>query len=362
MRRPPPAAARRAAALSAAGLCVAGLIAAGPAAPPADRVLVMAGGRVVRGLIREQAGGVEVRSARGSMVLRREDVRATGPTLAAVHDELAAETDATDPDTLADLAGWCHTNGLPGRARTHLVAALTLAPGRVDLLRSLVRVEQAVAAEAARAGRSRVTPAGHAEAEPVRPGPPVAAGGVSPANLARFARAVGPILVGRCGNAGCHGAGHRNRRPFRLTTPARTPAAVRRNLAAAAAFVGDGTPGGSPLVSACAARPDRRGRTPFAGTGGAASYRLLADWAAAVAADAGAAPGSPESAGDTAGVQDSAATPAAPPAPADAFDPAAFNRQFAPPAGPRVTGTESAPASEEPPTAPSVSPATPPQP
>ena len=337
---------RPAAVLIPAALCAAAVfVAAGPPPPPVrpDRVVVLNGGRVCTGVVLQQSYGVEVRQATGRLVLPRAMIRVTAPTLAAAHEKLLAGTDATDPDALVDLAGWCHTNGLSEIARGHLVAALTLDPARDDLRRTLARVEASIAAR-------RVRPASHEE-PPAAPAP--AGGGVSRAALGAFTRTVEPIVVARCGNAACHGGGDRNRRPFRLTTPSRSPVTTRRNLAAVAAFVGDGTPDGSPLLSSCPSRPDRRGRTPFAGTGGAASYRRLAAWAAAVAAGRG------ESPGDTPGVADSPETPAAaPPDPADAFDPAEFNRRFAPPAAapPRAGGGE-APADP-----PAVSPATPPQP
>ena len=341
VRLPSPAAAPIPAALcAAAALCVAAADPPDPARP--DRVVVLAGGRVYTGAVRQQPNGVEVRQANGRLTLPRELVRVTAPTLAEAHEKLLAETDATNPDALADLAGWCHTNGLSETARGHLVAALTLNPARDDLRRTLARVEASI-------GARRVRLASHEEAAPAAPVP--AGGGVSRAALGAFTRTVEPIVVARCGNAACHGGGDRNRRPFRLTTPSRSPIATRRNLAAAAAFVGDGTPAGSPLLSSCPSRPDRFGRTPFAGVGGADSYRHLAAWAAAVAAERG------ESGGDTPGVADSPETPAAPPA-ADAFDPAAFNRRFAPPAAaPPRTGDGEAPADP-----PAVSPATPPQP
>lgn len=346
-----PAAARVPAACCVAAVACAVLVAAGPpprppGAPPPDRVVVLNGGRVYRGVVRQQPNGVEVTNRGGSLVLPRDMVRATAPTLSAAHDKLLADVDATDPDALTDIAGWCHTNGLTEAARGHLVAALTLDPTRDDLRRTLVRVERAAAVSARRvrtASRDRPTTA-------------PAGGGVSAGSLGAFTRAVEPILISRCGNAGCHGGGDRNPRPFRLTTPSRSPAATRRNLAAAAAFVGDGTAAGSPLLSSCTSRADRRGRTPFSGTGGDASYRLLAAWIAAAAADRG------ESSGDVPGVGDSAATPAgAPPDPGDAFDPATFNRRFAPtPPAAGTPATEAVPG--EPTEPPAVSPATPPSP
>ena len=312
--------------LCVAAVCAAAGFAAPPnEPPPPDRVVVLTGGRVYRGLVRPQAGGVRVISEHGSVLLPRDHVRLTAPTLPAAAEALFQEIDAADPDALADLAGWCHTNGLSETARGHLVAALTLAPARDDLRRSLARVERSLAAAAIR-------PAAHA-----RPAAAPAGGGVSPALLGAFTRTVQPILVARCGNAACHGGGSRNPRPFRLTTPARSSAATRRNLAAAAEYAGDGTPAGSPLLSTCPTRPDRRGRMPFAGVGGAASYRALAAWAAAVADKRG------ESPKDVPGVTDSRATP--PATQADPLDPAAFNRRFAPPAaGPAApTDPEHAP-------------------
>ena len=307
------------------------LIAAGPAAR--NRVLVLESGRVYRGAVREHAHGVEVAGASGRVVLPREMIRVNARTLDDAYFQLRSDLAPGDADGRAKLANWCLTNGLPDRAREELLAALDREPDRDDWRRTLRRVETAIAARAARAA----APAGAAGPNPLH----AATGGVSPATTALFAGKAEPILLARCGNAACHGRTGSTR--FRLTSPSRSATVTRRNLSATLPFVGDGTPAAAPLLTACTARGDRRGRTPFSGRGGADSYRLLAAWCARVAAErpdlAAATPAVEDKPGDS----NSRVTPvfaemggeATPedsrPVRPDAFDPAAFNRRFAAP-------------------------------
>ena len=331
-RRPPLSALLAAAAL----LACAGAVAAG--GPPRRRVLVLNTGKVYLGAVREQTHGLEVFNPGGSVTLPRDMVRVNAPTLDDAYFQLRAELAPRDAAGRADLAAWCHTNGLSDRAREELLAALTLEPDRDDWRRTLRRVETAIAVRAARASA--------AEPEPAGPAPlAAAAGGVSPPVMGAFASKIEPILLARCGNATCHGRPGSGR--FAVTNPSRGPVTTRKNLAAVLPFAGDGTAAGTPLLAACAGRPGRRGRTPFSGTGGAASYRLLAAWAAAVAAER---PDLAHAATAGPGDADSRVTPASAevtpgdsrPVRPDAFDPAEFNRRFAPP-----------------PTAPAVAPADP---
>ena len=335
-RRPPFAS------LAAAALVVS---AVGPAAAQAPRALILDGGEVYGGFVTRHSYGVEVRSEHGSVVLPPERIHVNAATLDAAFLQLRDEVDPADAAARADLAAWCLSHGLPLRSREELLAALELKPTRDDWRRALRRVETVIAAASARA--DRVAPASDAV--------PAAAPttGLSAETMRAFTGRVEPILLTRCGNAGCHGRAGAG--AFRLTNPSRSAATTRRNLAAALAFVGDGGPLTSPLLAVCVDRPDRRGRTPFRVRGGPASKSALTAWAARAAAERPDLAARVESAvrhasAETFGNPAEVAPPARPIRP-DAFDPAEFNRRFAP-----------APGSPGASTAPAVTPAAPPPP
>ena len=333
-RTPPRHASRPGRRVAACGVLAAGLLAwavPGPAASQEaggvrSRVLVLQDLRVYAGPTRETRAGVQIKNGGGVVVLQPSQIRLNAASLDDAYFQLRAGLGRGDGDGHAKLGGWCETNGLLGRAREQFVHALKVEPGRDDWRRTLRRVEGKLLAAAA---------------------PAAAAPRVHP--LRAFAAGVEPILLARCGNAGCHGgpasaaagASSATGGTFRLVTPSRSAATTRRNYAAALPHVGDGTPARSPLLTACRARPGRRGKPPFATAGGAANFRTLAAWAALAARtvprrDAAVTPIVGVKPGDT----DSPAPAVRP----DAYDPHLFNRTFAaPPADTPVLPQEGAP-------------------
>ncbi|MEM9701177.1 MAG: hypothetical protein AAF907_01885 [Planctomycetota bacterium] len=328
---------------------------------PAERprVLVLTDGEVYGGLVTEYSYGVKIRTANGSIVLPSDRIQVNARSLEDAFFQMRSRIADRDAAGHAKLAAWCLTNGLTLRCREELLEALTLEPDRDDWARALRRVETQIAAANKQAGRTTalpngIQPAGHADGAPTARTPASAsAAGLSAQTLREFTAKTERVLLRRCGNAGCHGGPDAG--AFRLTNPSRSAATTRKNLGAALAFIGDGRPLGSPLLSTCIDRPDRCGRTPFRVQGGPASKALLTAWVARVAAERPdlvaaqtakpPAPGShaPESLRESGG----AAPPARPIQP-DAFDPAEFNRTFAsPPSDPNA-----APAAVPPPSPP----------
>ena len=314
--------------LAAALCCAAGFGAGGDLSGyrPADavagasrRVFVMTNGRVEEGVAVETPGGYVLHRPYGTVLLPSDLIDVVAANRRDAYFQLRGELRERDGTGRVKLAGWCATNGLHAEARTLILQALEVEPDRDDWRVKLTAVERRVSQTAAAdAGRPPSLAAARGSS-----------GGLSTASVRDFRRFVQPVLLSRCANAGCHGgttASH-----FQLKQPAKTAAISSRNLQSTLPFVGGGGTWDSPLLSTCANRTDRRGRTPFHGPRGESARTALATWAARVARESPPAADTPRPPVPTGagGADDADARPVRP----DAFDPHAFNRRFAAPVG-----------------------------
>lgn len=175
-----------------------------------ERLLLLQNGKIVKGVIRQSAGGYVVNVTGGQMVLPFDQVRLEAADLEEAYRQLRD----TLPDHTAaahiELARWCVANGLPDQARKELREALrrepdsTVAKNMLQRINDQLLATKDVPAVAQRNGQFSFL--GDA-----KPGiAPETLGGLPREAAADFISKVQPLLVNRCATAGCHGPGSGN--------------------------------------------------------------------------------------------------------------------------------------------------------
>jgi hypothetical protein len=164
-----------------------------------SRILVLADGRVVEGIIRADLHGYHLETPDANLYFSFDQVQ----LVARDRQEAYQKMCASNPGNLAQrdlrLGRWCLENRLPHEAAFHLRKVLEAEPGNQQAKALLVRLEESQA-----------------------PGTPVAAGApeetaapdakvveslarLSPGTVREFVLGVQPILMARCGSTRCHG-------------------------------------------------------------------------------------------------------------------------------------------------------------
>ncbi|TXT31635.1 MAG: hypothetical protein FD138_2156 [Planctomycetota bacterium] len=218
---------------------------------PAERLLLLQNGKIVKGVIRKIATGYTVAVTGGQLVLPFDEVRLEGGDL----EELYRQLRDTLPDHTAaahiELARWCIANSLPDQARKELRQALkqepdsTVAKNMLDRINDQLLTTKDVPAVAQRNGQFSML--GHA-----KPGIPLdTLGGLPREAASEFVSKVQPLLVNRCATAGCHGPGSGNSFELvRAKLGKSSPKAYsERNLAAVLERVDRERPPSSPLLA-----------------------------------------------------------------------------------------------------------------
>lgn len=177
---------------------------------PAERLLLLQNGKIVKGVIRKTATGYGVNVTGGQLVLPFDEVRLEAADL---EDAYRQQRD-TMPDRTAaahiELARWCMANGLPDQARKELRQALkrepdsTIAKNMLERINDQLLTTKNVPAVANRNGQFSML--GDA-----KPGIPLdTLGGLPREAATEYVSKVQPLLVNRCATAGCHAPGSGN--------------------------------------------------------------------------------------------------------------------------------------------------------
>lgn len=215
-----------------------------------ERLLLLHNGKVVKGVIRQNAVGYVVNVTGGQMALPFDQVRLEAADLEDAYRQLRD----TLPDHTAaahiELARWCVTNGMLDYARKELREALrrepdsTVAKNMLQRINDQLLATKDVPAVAQRNGQFSML--GDA-----KPGiAPEALGGLPREAAADFVSKVQPLLVNRCATAGCHGPGSGNSFELSRAKLGKAPPKIysERNLAAVLERLDLERPLSSPLL------------------------------------------------------------------------------------------------------------------
>jgi len=331
-----------------------------PASHLQTRLLVLKNGRVVSGRISRNSGGYVLDTPTGGSVVDEELVLFVADDAEDAYRRMRGIIKLDNLESHMQLAGWCLNNGFYNRASDELREVLKKNPGHDEARRMLARLEEITNPEKPR----------HREEDPVIPKTvdgfvapePESLAGLSRESAVQYVSRIQPILLNKCGLAGCHGPSDQN--AFQLSRVSVSRNTHRyltdRNLRTVLSKIDVRQPEKSPLLVEPQKGHGRDGRPVFEGLGGPDQLAELRAWVADVAAQkrkdlreeaakpslaGGKTPAAAPAAGTSApelmltGGQRDAASPAVKPIPdvleqtlrdsrKDAFDPNAFNSRY----------------------------------
>jgi hypothetical protein len=241
-----------------------------------DGVLVTTSGRVVTGEVVIQPGGRLVLSPMGRFFVPDEQIRVVASDL---HEAYRLQRDvvvAPTPASRMVLANWCIVYHLYDEARDELKLALKQ-DGNLDEARRLL---------------DRIDTILDPPKRPVAALPPrktsdgflipdvESLGGLPRDVAAQFSGRIQPLLVNKCGNAGCHG--QRDDHGFKLHAVRLEGGAQRlqseQNLASVLSQVDISSPLASRLLSVPRKPHGGMNHGCWSGAGGLAQEKMLRDW------------------------------------------------------------------------------------
>lgn len=242
-----------------------------------QRVLVLRSGEVFAGQILREKDAFVVALARGQIRVPAKDVDFCCQSLQDAYECKRAVADLQSAEARLALAEWCLRHGLLEAAQEELNAAGELDPHvpRLELIER--RLELA---------RSRVPRRG-AEESHTRPAENLdrLLSGLPPHALEAFTQRIQPLLLNRCGTAGCHGPQSSARLKLLRRGPHK-PASRRvtqRNLLAATEFIDWTDWQHSSLLEHAASLHGGCKATPLGGVQ-SKQYQELAEWVRHLAA------------------------------------------------------------------------------
>jgi len=248
-------------------------------------VAVLNDGRVFQGKVEEVPGGYRVQYPGGSSILPFNQISVTAATLVEAYEAFRDSITTPNADSHLRLAEWCLANGLYAQAEMEVQSALRLEPARRDAAVILKQIDAIL-----RPG----TPSTQTSPTVTTPVPAsraamnvttfTAPGARRPSGLSRetqleYMRKVQPLLMNKCGNAGCHGAEVDNGLKLMnaRTYSAGLRMATEHNLEMIFSFIDDERPTQSPLL-----QKPREQTTPhaklFAARWQQPQYQILEQW------------------------------------------------------------------------------------
>ena len=260
-------------------MVLAALLAAGPSLlaqqGTAEKLLVLTDGRVVAGQIVLQPGGHLVQSATGSIFIPEEQVQVVAENLVDAYRQQRDSVIKPTPLTRYTLAKWCVTYRLYDEARDELKLALQQNGEFDEARRFLARINDVL--DPPKALNAVAPPPKSRDGFVV---PDVESlGGLSKLTAAQFSARIQPLLINKCGNAGCHGP--QDPQEFRLTAP-RAGSTHRitseQNLASVMQQIDVQRPFSSPLMLVPREPHGGLAWPVFSGSAGAAQERILKTW------------------------------------------------------------------------------------
>ncbi len=171
----------------------------GGAVHAAPQVVVLRNGNVLQGDVTWQAVHIMVRSARTHIRLARADVEMVAPNLKAAYRRKSAQTAGYETTSRCQLIRWCVRHGLKQEAAAELETLQKNHPHhpQLDYLRQLANTHRSDWKQTALPLPAPLHP-DRSHGAKVRDQ-------LSKTTLAQFVRVVQPLLLNRCGQAGCHG-------------------------------------------------------------------------------------------------------------------------------------------------------------
>jgi len=246
-----------------------------------ERLVLLTTGRMLTGKVSRNGGGYLIEQPNGRMQVSAEDVKFIVKDLREAYQKQRDSIVEPTPATHVALANWCISYGLHDEARDELKRCLKTDPENTDARRLLQRLTDTIRAglpprveEAA----PRKTADGFVQQDSE------SLGGLSRETATQFTSRIQPLLLNKCGNAGCHGFASSNQ--FRLTLARGAGKGSRqnteRNLSETLRYIDLDTVADSRLLRASQGAHGGKG-TIFVGPAGADQMKSLRTWALAVA-------------------------------------------------------------------------------
>lgn len=256
-------------------------------APGNQGVAVLNDGRVYQGAVQEVPGGYRVHYPGGSSILPFNQISVTSATLVGAYEAFRNNIRTPNADAHLRLAEWCLANGLYAQADIEVQAALQLEPVRSDAQAILRQVDAILRPEIKPAAPVvKVTP-------PPRAAITVAAftspedrnnAGLTRETQLNYMRKVQPLIINKCGNAGCHGPNVENQlrlKNARSDSPG-LRLATEHNLSMLFSMIDYQQPQRSPLLTKPLESTSVH-RNLFLGTRQQSQFEILDNWVRQVA-------------------------------------------------------------------------------
>lgn len=242
-------------------------------------VLVLKTGQLVEGRLSQNAGGYLVQLPKGSYLVPYDRVRVKADDRHGAYEKLKADHPNPPADFRVGLARWCIAWKLYEEARVELRDVLIADPEHKKAREMYARLDRLMHpekhAEKKRKPKSK-TSDGFEASEPE------SLAALSPDLAKRYVTRVQPILINRCGNAGCHGSA--SEQDFQLTHLHRgLNRQTLENLDNVLRFVEIESPEDSPLLKKPSGPHGRNGRPIFYGHAGEKNLETLKEWIEQVA-------------------------------------------------------------------------------
>lgn len=175
------------------------------AAADTEPLVLLTNGNVLHGTLEVQGDFVVLHRVDGNHLrLRRDEVLYAATTIDELYQYRSQKRSFRNSSSHIDDAKWCLRHGLIKGAEAEVNELITLDPSHPEVSR-LQR--QIAAAKTPHVKAPLVLPMAPPKAEVGRAESAPMPEGISAASIAAFASKVQPLLINRCGNAGCHRTG-----------------------------------------------------------------------------------------------------------------------------------------------------------
>lgn len=253
-----------------------------PSAKEKASVMVLKTGQLVEGEISQSPGGYLVELPRGNYLVPLERVSVVAEDRHGAYQKLKATQPNPTPDFQVALARWCVAWKLYAEARVELRDALVADPSHQEARQMYAKLHQLMNPEP-----QAVTKPQPKTAEGFQEGDPESLAGLSPDTAKQYVTRVQPLLLNRCGNAGCHGPS--SGQEFQLThIRGGLNQQTIANLETVLKFVDLSSPEDSPLLTTPSGTHGKNGKPIFFGSTGEQNLQTLKDWVTKAAKELGA--------------------------------------------------------------------------
>jgi hypothetical protein len=235
-------------------------------------VMVLKTGQLVEGRISPSPGGYLVELPKGNYLVPLERVSVVAEDRHGAYKKLKAAQQTLTPDFQVALARWCIAWKLYEEARVELRDALVAEPEHEEARQMYAKLHQLMHPEQQSATKPKPK-----TAEGFQQSEPESLAGLSPETAKQYVIRVQPLLLNRCGNAGCHGPS--SGQEFELThIRGRLNKQTIANLEMVLKFVDLSSPEESKLLTTPSGTHGKNGKPIFYGSAGEQNLETLKDW------------------------------------------------------------------------------------